>query len=69
MPTYKNEFSRPDHYEHEIQSDGKKIGTLRVKPGGLLWKPVGQHKFYSVSLDQFQTWIIHPETNAKRVGS
>ncbi len=57
MPAYKNEFARPDHYEHEIITDGKKIGTLRVKPVGLLWKPAGQQKYYSVTLEQFTGWI------------
>lgn len=71
MPKYKNEFSRPDHYDHEIlgKSDGKKIGTLRVKPIGLLWKPANQQDFLSVTLDQFTAWIEDPNTKAKKIGS
>ena len=52
MPAYKNQFVRPDHYDHEILcSNGAKpkVGTIRVKPGGILWKPVGQQRFYSVN--------------------
>ncbi len=69
MPAYKNEFARPDHYEHEILSDGKKVGTLRVKPGGILWKPSGQHRFYSVNLERFADWITASATGATRTGS
>jgi hypothetical protein len=46
-----------------------KLGTLRVKPGGLLWKPKRQQKFYSVSLEQFEAWITNSATGAKRTGS
>jgi hypothetical protein len=40
-----------------------------VKPGGLLWKPKRQQKFYSVSLEQFEAWITNSATGAKRTGS
>jgi len=70
MPTYKNQFARPKYYDHEIlDEDAKKIGTLRVKPGNILWKPKGQQKFYSVSLDNFREWIKDPKTNANKTGS
>ena len=69
MPAYKNEFGRPAHYDHEILCATGKLGTLRVKPGGLLWKPKGQQKFYSVSLEQFKEWITNPATGARRIGA
>lgn len=42
MPTYSKQFGRPEYYDHEIQDiedDNKKIGTIRVKPVSVLWKP------------------------------
>lgn len=69
MPAYKNEFGRPAHYDHDIRRANRKLGTLRVKPGGLLWKPKGQQKFYSVSLEQFEKWITSSAAGANRTGS
>jgi len=70
MPNYKNQFSRPMCVDHEIISaSGQKIGLLRVKPSGLLWKPVNQQKFYSISLDQFTTWITNTASGAQRSSS
>ncbi len=69
MPRYNNSFAQPAYHDHTINdADGKKIGTLRVKPSGVLWKPANQQKFFSVSLDEFRPWIEgHP--NAKRTTS
>jgi hypothetical protein len=67
MPAYKNQFVRPDHHEHEIlSSTGSKIGTIRLKPNRVLWKPVGAGKFFGVSLDKFKEWIIADETGARK---
>jgi hypothetical protein len=62
----KNKFAGPDHYEHEIHDENdKKVGTLRVKPSGILWKPVDKQKFHAVKLDKFIDWITDPATGAK----
>lgn len=67
MPTYTKQFGRPKYYDHEIlhKDGGGKIGTLRVKPTGVLWKPKNARKFHAVSLDQFVEWI----SDKKRSGS
>lgn len=72
MPAYNNEFARPDHYDHDIVkgATGKnKVGTLRVKPVSILWKPSGERKFHCVSLDDFVSWITATSTGARRVKS
>jgi hypothetical protein len=69
MPNYTNEFQRPDHYEHEILCDGKKLGTLRVKPVSILWKPAGKRKFFAVSLEDFTKWITGQGSGAKQVAN
>jgi hypothetical protein len=58
MPEYKNSFDEPKFYEHVIKNDEGKIGTLRVKPSTVLWKPKGGQAFYSVSIDQFERFIV-----------
>ncbi len=45
------------------------IGTIRVKPSTILWKPAGQQKFYAVTLDTFAKWITSAGANAERVKS
>ena len=71
MPPYTNQFRRPHHYNHNIENKDTRemIGTLRVKPVGLLWRPKDDTRFYSVSLDQFIEWITSKETKARRTKS
>jgi len=70
MPAYANKFESPKFIEEGIlDKEDKRIGTIRIKPSSILWKPVGQQKFYSVSLDDFTKWIASSKTAAKRVGS
>ena len=68
MPGYKNRFSSSQYYDHVFaDNEGAKIGTLRVKPNGILWKPAGQQKFFKVSLDKFRDWIMSTAANAGKV--
>ncbi len=58
MPAYKNRFASPEFIEEVVVDDNdKKVGTIRVKPSSILWKPSGQQKFYSVTLKDFTDWI------------
>lgn len=64
---YKNSFYEPTRVDHPILGRDKKlIGTLRVKPSGLLWKAKGRGKFYRVELKSFTDWITAPSTGATR---
>jgi hypothetical protein len=70
MPGYKNQFSAPQYVEETIlDASGTTIGTVRIKPSSILWKPSAGRKFYSVSLDKFSAWIISPDTGAKLIKS
>ena len=70
MPAYNKQFGSPQNYDHEIQDlKGKKIGTVRVKPTGIAWKPRNARKFYSVSLDKFTEWIMGDESGARQTKS
>jgi len=67
MPASVNKFVEPDHHEHEIAdaATGNKVGTLRVKPSSILWKPKGAHQFYSASMAEFQEWMNGKKQVAK----
>jgi hypothetical protein len=67
MPAYKNRFRWPEFIEETIVDEqGAVVGTLRLKPSSVQWKPSGAHKFYTVALSAFADWITSPDTKAKR---
>ncbi len=70
MPVYQNRFQKPKNYTHVIlDSEGAKIGTLRLKPNRVLWKPVNEQKYYSVGLDDFIAWITSDDAPTRRTKS
>ncbi|MEB5487983.1 hypothetical protein QMA69_26515 [Burkholderia pseudomallei] len=70
MPSYKNSFQSPDIIEETILGDdGKKLGTIRIKPSSVQWKPTGKQSYQTVSLDAFTDWIMDPNTKAKKTKS
>jgi hypothetical protein len=67
MPDYVNQFKSPIYIEETIlDEEGNTIGTIRIKPSGILWKPSGSPKYYSMPLDDFIAWITDKKTGAKR---
>lgn len=70
MPNYKNRFRAPAYLEETIEDEnGTVLGTIRVKPSSVLWKPKNAHKYYSVSLASFAEWIMDPDTKARQTKS
>jgi hypothetical protein len=64
---YTNSFKGPTRVDHRILGpDNKLIGTLRVKPSGVLWRPADVRRFYSVELAKFAEWITADSTGAER---
>jgi len=68
MPDSKYRFDEQESYDHRIvdAESKKKIGTLRVKPSSILWKPVNERKFLKVSLDKFAAWIARKGKSVKQ---
>lgn len=63
-----NSFSSSKYVEEIIlDSDKRVIGTIRIKPSGILWKPSGKGSYLSVSLEVFHKWITDPNTRAKKI--
>ena len=59
MPAYTYSFTTPEYIEQEIvDAKGNKVGTIRLRPSGVLWRPAGTNKFHSVSLQDFTDWIM-----------
>lgn len=70
MPKYKNSFKSPRYIEEVIfDSEGKTIGTIRIKPVSVAWKPAGQGKYFTVKLDDFTNWITGSGIDAQRRSS
>jgi len=72
MSKYVNTLEQPQHMEAKVLGPAPKrllIGTIRVKPSGILWKPAGQRQFYAVALETFGAWITSSQTRADRVKS
>ncbi len=59
---------RSSKFAEEVVLDGNGdvVGTIRIKPTGVLWKPRNAREWYSVSLDGFASWITNPATKAKK---
>lgn len=70
MSDYTHSFKSPAFIEQVVLDyKGKKLGTLRVKPSSILWKPVGKQKFFRVPFSDFTAWITDPATKAKQTNS
>ncbi len=62
-----NSFRSPAFTEETIVDEsGLVVGHIRLKPSGILWKPKGNGKYYSVPIDKFEDWITDPKTKASR---
>ena len=53
-----NNFKPQKFVDHEIvDSDGEMVGTLRVKPSGILWSPKDAKKWRRVTLENFAAFM------------
>ena len=51
--TTKKTIKRSQSEDFEIFEAGGKVGTVRVKPSGISWKPKGKQKWLNVSVEEF----------------
>ena len=56
---------RPRKFEdfEIVDSDGKVVGHIRVKPSGVLWAPTNSKVWYGLGLKDF---AAHMETNGRK---
>ncbi len=68
MPKYKNRFVSPEFMERKIVTEegNEVVGTIRVKPVSISWKPKGRAEYLTVRLEDFVAWITDPATRAKK---
>ncbi|MGA2354998.1 MAG: hypothetical protein ABSG02_10900 [Terriglobales bacterium] len=63
MPGSKYKFAEQQAYDHDIDTNTDSptvIGTLRIKPSTILWKPKGakgNKPYFAANLDEFIEWI------------
>lgn len=70
MPEYRNSFRAPAYYEEVIIDENNSVvGTIRIKPSSVLWKPKNAQKYFSVNLEKFIDWITDPDTRARKTKS
>ncbi|MCZ7590760.1 MAG: hypothetical protein M5U15_00815 [Kiritimatiellae bacterium] len=62
-----NKFSPQTFVDHEIVAgDGKLIGTIRIKPSGVLWAPRSAKQWYRLTLAKFAKLIEQNGTQQKK---
>ncbi len=65
MPVRNNSFRSPEYVQETIlDKEGNVVGTLRVNPAAVKWKPKSAQKFRSVPLSKFVDWITDDTTGA-----
>ena len=70
MPTINNSFkSRVFTEEIILDPSGKRVGTIRISPASVKWKPKNAQKFYSIPLSRFIGWMVDPSTKARQTTS
>ena len=57
------EFEDFDIMEPNANGKESVVGTVRVKPSGILWRSKGKHTFFGVSVEQFAEFA---EQNGKK---
>jgi hypothetical protein len=55
-------IQRAQSEDFAIMDDGKKVGEVRIKASGLLWKAKGKQSWFGVTIEQFANFA---ETNGK----
>jgi hypothetical protein len=59
-----NSFRSKKFEDHVIvNSDGKVVGHIRIKPSGVLWAPANSKTWYGIRLDKFAEYML---TNGKK---
>ncbi|MGH9699122.1 MAG: hypothetical protein ACRD52_06620 [Candidatus Acidiferrales bacterium] len=51
---------KPRKYEdfEIVDASGNKVGEIRVKPSGVLWKPKHSRSWFGVDLDTFAKYMV-----------
>jgi hypothetical protein len=47
------EFRARQFDDFEILENQQMVGTVRVKPSGILWSPRGSHSWFRIGIEEF----------------
>jgi hypothetical protein len=68
VPMGPNSFEPPPLHKHHdekiLDPTGNLIGTVRVTPDLVMWKPTNAKSFFAVPITDFAAWISHPDMKA-----
>ncbi len=65
MAERNRKFFRSGAFVEEVIEDGSGvIGTIRIKPSTVMWKPKGakgegDKPYFSATIDEFEQWIMN----------
>ena len=59
-------FKAPVSQDLKIYEDDEVLGTLRVRPSAVLWKPKGAHSWYRLSIEKFGDYAVRKGTKKQR---
>jgi hypothetical protein len=62
----KKTIRRPEFEDFEILESSAIVGTVRIKPSGILWSPKGKHSWFRVTVEQFATFAEEKGTKQKK---
>lgn len=57
---------RAKYEDFEIMENKAKVGTIRVKPSGILWKPKGKQAWFRISVEEFSEYAEKNGTEQKK---
>ena len=62
-----NKFDWPKHEDHQVlDSAGKAVGEIRIKPSGIMWRPKGKHSWHRITLEQFAEFAVENGTKQSK---
>lgn len=66
MPDYDGRLRTPAHLDQAfLDREGKVKGTIRPKPGRVLWSVNKGKSWYSVGLRDFEAWMVETGRRVK----
>lgn len=59
-------FRSVDFVEEVIEDDFGVVGTIRIKPSAVMWKPKGTRgSYFAATIGEFEEWITNKKPQRK----
>jgi hypothetical protein len=60
------QFRGPVSQDFEIEENNEMLGTLRIRPNGILWKPKRSQSWYRIAIEEFADYAKQQGTKVER---